>query len=155
MAGRPGLTRPGTVIEAAGSDFYGITNSTTTAIPIVVNLQGVAAANNNPNFQFRLVTAYNSNLPLITDGNSFDPTVHGQYATGVAGPVNAQQNFQFNSGITGRIGPADLQRHDRQLHIHRECRQSHCKHECRADDIGRRRQLQRRSDELHKQRRKQ
>src|SRR6185437_83684 len=67
-AGKTWINAPSGVITAQGSDFYGITNSTTFAIPIVVNLQSVAAANNNPNFQLRLVASYNANLPLINDG---------------------------------------------------------------------------------------
>ncbi|MGA2501551.1 MAG: hypothetical protein ABSH20_27745, partial [Tepidisphaeraceae bacterium] len=92
---------PGSTIEAAGSDFHGITSSTTTATPIVVNLQGVAAANNNPNFELRLVTKYNPSLPLISDGNLLDPAIHGQYATGAPGPVNAQQVIQYATGVNG------------------------------------------------------
>jgi large repetitive protein len=179
------INAPGNIIEATGTDFYGLTGSTGTPTPILVNLQSIAAANNNPNFELRLVAAYNSTLPLISDGNlldtpststttataassttstlsvtapatsfyfgsnqpgsyapnewvrlsGFTPStyngnfqiatvvsgsftinstfaagsasvlgtvtpVHGQYATGVAGAVNAQQVFQFNSGIS-------------------------------------------------------
>ena len=91
---------PNGLIEANGSDFYGIT-STTAPTGITVNLQGIAGVNNNPNFQFQLVAAYNSTLPQITDGNGADPTVHGQFATGIAGSVNAQQVVQFDSGVSG------------------------------------------------------
>ena len=98
-AGKTWINAPSGVITAQGSDFYGITNSTTFAIPIVVNLQSVAAANNNPNFQLRLVASYNANLPLINDGNQLVPGLHGQYATGAPGPVNAQQVIQFGNDL--------------------------------------------------------
>jgi hypothetical protein len=69
---------------------------------ILVNLQSIAGANNNPNFELQLAAAYNATLPLITDGNldlngGNTSIAHGQYATGVAGPVNAQQVIQFGS----------------------------------------------------------
>ncbi|MFI5380338.1 MAG: beta strand repeat-containing protein, partial [Tepidisphaerales bacterium] len=92
---------PGAIIQAAGTDFHGITGATTTATPIVVNLQGISAANNNPNFELRLVTKYNPSLPLISDGNLLDPATHGQYATGAPAPVNAQQVIQFDTGVNG------------------------------------------------------
>ena len=90
---------PSGVITQTGTDFYGVT-ATTAPTPIVVNLQSVAAANNNPNFELRLVAAYNASLPLISDGNALVPAVHGQYGKGAPGIVNAQQVLQFNSGIS-------------------------------------------------------
>ena len=92
------LTSSHDLIEATGTDFYGITSSTKPT-GVTINLQGVSNVANNPNFEFRLVTAYNPTLPQISDGNSLDPSPHGQYATGVAGPVNAQQNIQFATGM--------------------------------------------------------
>jgi hypothetical protein len=86
---------------APSGDYYGIT-PTTTPTGITVNLQGIAGVNNNPNFQLRLATAYDPSLPLITDGNQLlnggnTSVPHGQYATGIAGPVNAQQVIQFGN----------------------------------------------------------
>ncbi len=94
------IALPNSLIEqtAPSGDFYGIT-STTVPTGITVNLQGIAGANNNPNFELQLDAQYNPTLPLISDGNLLDPTVHGQYASGIAGTVNAQQVLQFNSGI--------------------------------------------------------
>lgn len=102
----------GNIIQASGNDYYGIT-STTNPTGATVNLSGIAAANNNPNFQLRLVSAYDPNLPMITDGNELDPTVHGQYASAGFGPANAEQaitlgstnNFQltFNDQTTSAI----------------------------------------------------
>ena len=102
----------GPIIQASSNDYVGITPSTNPT-GVTVNLQGIAAANNNPNFELRLVSAYDPNLPMITDGNEFDPTVHGQYAAAGFGPANAEQvitlgstnNFQltFNDQTTGSI----------------------------------------------------
>jgi len=90
---------PNGLIESNGGDYYGIGN-TTAPTGITLNLQGIAGVGNNTNFELRLVTAYNPSLPLITDGNQLDPTVHGQYGTsGAPGSVNAQQVLQFNNGI--------------------------------------------------------
>jgi hypothetical protein len=82
----------GPIIQGYGKDYAGIT-TTTDPTGITVNLQGIAAANNNPNFQFRLATAYDPNLPMITDGNLLDPTMHGQF--GSAGfSANGQDAIQ-------------------------------------------------------------
>ncbi len=93
------VNAPGT-IQAISNDYYGIT-STTNPTGIFVNLQGIAAVNNNPNFELRLVSAYNPSLPLINDGNQLVPGLHGQYAGGIAAPVNAQQVIQFDTGVSG------------------------------------------------------
>jgi hypothetical protein len=85
------INTPSGVVTSQGSDFYGINSSTAAAVPIVVNLQGIAAANNNPHFQLRRVAAYSASLPSINDGILLVPGAHGQNASGAAGPVNAQQ----------------------------------------------------------------
>ena len=91
---------PGGLIQATGKDYAGIT-ANTNPTGILVNLQGVSAANNNPNFQLRLVAAYDPALPLIVDGNNLDPSTtvvngvtepgHGSYAKAGFGPQDAQQ----------------------------------------------------------------
>jgi hypothetical protein len=91
----------GGIIAQTGSDFYGIT-PTTTPTGITLSFPGVS---NAANFEVRLVAAYNPALPLILDGNttidspSQYPLGHGQFSTGLAGNVNAQQNFEFESTI--------------------------------------------------------
>jgi Immunoglobulin I-set domain/Immunoglobulin domain len=102
----------GSLIQATGNDYVGITSSTDPT-GVLVNLQGITAANNNPNFGLRLVSAYDPNLPLITDGNLLDPTVHGQYASAGFGPTDAVQaitlggsndfTLTFNGQITADI----------------------------------------------------
>jgi len=91
----------GDLIQATGTDYYGLTSPTGTPTGVTVNLQGIAAAVNNPDFQFRLVTAYSPTLPEISDGNTYDAAVHGQYATGGPGAVNAEQVVQFGGDEFG------------------------------------------------------
>ncbi len=128
----------GSVIQNYTKDYLGITtaalNSTYPLNPagVTVNLQGITAANNNPNFGIRLVSAYDPALPQITDGNALDPVVHGQYASATLSAVSAQQvlnigaedstynnvsggtfTLTFGGQTTGplayNISPADLQ----------------------------------------------
>ncbi len=88
----------GGILQNFSKDYPGIT-ATTTPPGFTVALEGSAypAAGqpnspfNNPNFELRLVAAYDPNLPLISDGNSLLPTVHGQYADSGAGAQNAVQ----------------------------------------------------------------
>ncbi len=47
------------------------------------------------------MTAYSPTLPQISDGNTYDAVVHGQYATGGPGAVNAQQVVQFGGDKFG------------------------------------------------------
>jgi hypothetical protein len=91
---------PNSLIVSNTSDYAGIT-STTTPTGILVNLQGLAAANNNPNFQFRLAAAYNTSLPSIVDGNTLDATLHGEYSSaGTPSIVGSQQLLTIPDGVT-------------------------------------------------------
>ena len=92
----------GAILQNFSNDYPGIT-ATTTPPGYYVSFEGAqyGDANNNPNFQIRLVSAYDPNLPLITDGNTFEPaTVHGQYADASAGAQNAQQVLDLGGSPT-------------------------------------------------------
>jgi hypothetical protein len=80
----------GSVVQASTSDFYGATPDGNPT-GVTVDLQGITAADNNPNFELRLVAAYDPALPQVDDGNYLIPGAHGQYASAGFGPVNAEQ----------------------------------------------------------------
>lgn len=92
----------GSPIQGVSGDYSGYNGSGYT--PVLMNLQGITAANNNPNFGVRLISAYDANLPLIYDqnalingGNGF----HGQYASAGTGTVNATQLLTFGGSNLG------------------------------------------------------
>jgi hypothetical protein len=92
----------GSILQNFSNDYPGIT-ATTTPPGYYVSLEGSQYANayNNPNFELRLVAAYDPNLPLITDGNQDEPlAVHGQYASSKAGAQNAQQVLDLGGSPT-------------------------------------------------------
>jgi hypothetical protein len=58
---------------------------------VSINLQGITYANNNPDLQVRLVSAYDNALPTIADGNGFVSSFqHGQYASGFGNATDIQ-----------------------------------------------------------------
>ncbi|HUB23962.1 MAG TPA: immunoglobulin domain-containing protein [Tepidisphaeraceae bacterium] len=61
------------------------TKATVAASPdptgVSISLQGISYADNNPDLQVRLVTVWDPALPNISDGNTGDSFVHGQYAS--------------------------------------------------------------------------
>ena len=76
---------------------------------MTVNLQGINAANNNPNFELRLVGAYDPGLPTISDGNLLDPATHGQFASGFGSHCSSIQVIQINdhNSFTLTLGSSD------------------------------------------------
>jgi hypothetical protein len=105
----------GPILQNFSKDYPGITAATTPP-GYTVSLEGSAypaagQANspfNNPNFQLRLVAAYDPNLPLISDGNSALPTVHGQYADSSAGAQNAVQVLDVGGLPTDGANPFNV-----------------------------------------------
>lgn len=92
---------------ATSDDFYGVStnvNSTTgtgTPTPVFVNLQGISDLAGISTLKLRMVSAYDSSLPNIDDGNVLDSSSHGQYASAAVYAVNEQQELNFLNASSG------------------------------------------------------
>ncbi len=106
------FTNLGGPIQAAPNDYYGGQAGVLAAVKVVVDTSTIPGANNNPNFGIRLVSAYSSLLPDVTDANG----THGQYASatlntdGTANVYNGTSgNWRFaNIDFAGTAIPAWL-----------------------------------------------